>query len=125
MKGEDVNQGDPYPGSYAAPLGSGDAFGYATTSCLGILSIIHPISVLVLRILTTNLTTRISMDAGKSRSGDFKDLWWDRGKKETETRGFHYGYEFRSNSWTISYWLRYGRQSGTALCRTIAFGIAF
>ena len=33
---------------------------------------------LALRILATTLTTRISMDDGKSHSGGFQDLWWDR-----------------------------------------------
>jgi len=49
-----------------------------TTSCLAILSIIHPISVLALLILTTFLTTRLPMNYGKSRSEDFQDLRWDR-----------------------------------------------
>jgi hypothetical protein len=49
-----------------------------TTSCLRILSIIYPISVLALRILTTALPTRIPTDDGKSRAEDFRDLRWDR-----------------------------------------------
>ena len=92
-----------------------------TTSYLGILSIIHPISVLALRIIAATLTTRIPMNDGKNRSEDFRDLRWDRKSRhwrepwEKERNGnerIHYGYEFRPTSWTIQYWLRYEQQLG-------------
>jgi hypothetical protein len=78
MEGQDVNQWwDPTRIQVLTGV-QAMALVIRTTSCLGILSIIHPISALALRILTTTLTSRIPMNDGKSRSEDFQDLRWDR-----------------------------------------------
>ena len=61
----------PYSGPCAAPLGSGDGFGYANDELSG--NSIHYLPNLNTgtRILTTILTTKIPTDYGKSRSEDF------------------------------------------------------
>ena len=104
MEGEDVNLGIyPYPRSYAASLDSGDGFGYANDGYLGILSIIHPISVLALRIIAATQNPYERWEEpfrgfpGPSVGSGESSLAGTLGERKTQKRedsNFYYGYQF-------------------------------